>query len=85
MRQAIVTRYAGPTNHRGSRIIVRAQAGRMTVPWDDALDVADNHRSAARAFAQRWDWAGEWMGGAMPDDTGYAFVRAVYPAPLKVT
>ena len=75
MRQAITTEYKGPTNHRGSRIIVRAQAGRMTVPWDHALDVAENHRAAAMMFVAKWDWGepSDWVGGALPSG-GYVFV-----------
>lgn len=76
MRQAIVTKYLGPTNFRGARIRVKAQAGSITVPWDHALDVAENHEIAARAFAEKWGWLkyGKMHGGALPDDTGYCFV-----------
>jgi hypothetical protein len=76
--QAIVTRYAGPTNHRGARVIVKAQAGRKVIPWDHAHGPEHNHRDAALAFARsmRWMEYGDWelVGGAMPDGTGYCFV-----------
>lgn len=75
MFQAIETEYRGPTNHSGSRIIVRAQAGRMIVPWDYALNVEQNHIAAAQAFAKRWDWEGIYVGGARPNDKGYVFTR----------
>ncbi len=74
MRQAIETRYAGPTNHRGARIIVSAQAGRITVGWDHALGIDANHVAAARAFAERWGWAGRWVGGGLADGKGNVFV-----------
>ncbi len=74
MRQAIETRYAGPTNHRGARVIVRAQAGRLTVSWDHALNVDENHAQAAKAFAERWGWAGRWIGGGSADGRGNVFV-----------
>lgn len=79
MRQAIVTRYLGPTDHRGSRIVVRAQAGRMTVSLDHALDVAENHERAAKIYANERGWltagyGARLVGGSMPDDTGYCFV-----------
>ncbi len=74
MRQAIETKYAGPTDHRDARIIVRAQAGRLTVAWDHALDVQQNHLAAARAFAEKWGWGGRWRGGANVAGTGYVFV-----------
>ena len=74
MRQAIHTRYVGPTNHQGSRVIVTAQAGRMTVPWDDGLGPDENHAKAAAAFADKWGWAGKWYGGASAKGDGYVFV-----------
>jgi len=73
MYQAIETRFAGPTNHRGARIIVRAQAGRMTVPWDHALNSDENHRVAAEMFAQKWGW-GRVKGGANARGDGYCFI-----------
>lgn len=35
--QAIVTKYLGPTNHRGARIVAKAQAGRKVYAWQDDL------------------------------------------------
>ena len=82
MRQAIVTKYLGPTNNRGARIVARAYAKRMVVSWDHALDVAENHRMAAYALARKLNWLEpgngqkyEYVGGSMPDDTGYCFVQ----------
>lgn len=84
MRQAIETKFLGPTNSRGARIRVKAQAGRMTVPWDHAFDPQENHYAAALAFAGKRGWygrisggtwpPGRWVGGAKADDTGYVFV-----------
>lgn len=76
MRQAIVTKYLGPTDHRGSRVLVKAQAGKLTIPWDDGLDVYENHLKAATAFAWKYGWlaSGEIHGGALPSGTGYCFV-----------
>jgi len=75
VRQAVTTRYAGPTDHRGARIIVRSQAKRIAVSWDDALDVAANHERAALMLIAQLGWAGHWAGGALPDGTGYCFVN----------
>ncbi len=83
MRQAIVTKYLGPTNHRGSRVKATAQAGSMVYSWDDALDADENHAKAATAYAESKEWL--WknadgtpsmrlVGGAMPDGSGYCFV-----------
>lgn len=75
MRQAIKTKYLGPTNCHGARISVSAQAGRKTYPWDYSRDVNDNHTRAAALYAQHWGWSGTWVGGASPDGTGNVYVH----------
>ena len=77
MRQSITTKYLGPTNTRGSRIVAKAQAGKITIAWDHALDSADNHIAAAKAFASKYGWTGRWVGGALPDGLGYCFVLSI--------
>ena len=56
--QAITTKYAGPTNTRGSRIIAKAAAGRVSVGYDHALNLEDNHAAAAQALAEKLGWVG---------------------------
>jgi hypothetical protein len=43
------TRYAGPTDTRGGRVIARhvTTGKRATVPWDHALGIEENHERAA--------------------------------------
>ena len=66
--QAIVTKYIGPTNVRGSRVKASAQAGSIILNWDDALNSDANHCAAAIALATRLDWNyGIWHGGGLPD------------------
>jgi hypothetical protein len=72
--QAIVVKYRGPTSTRGSRYIASAQAGRVTKPCDYALDNEANKAAAARALAEKYGWAGTWVGGALPGGA-YVFVR----------
>lgn len=50
--QAIRTRYLGPTNHRGARIVARAAAGRKVYAWDYSMSTADNHKAAACDFCR---------------------------------
>lgn len=54
--QAIITKYHGPGNVRGSRVSAHAQAGRIYLDWDDALNKEENHKLAARLFAQKFSW-----------------------------
>lgn len=79
MMQAIVTKYHGSTNTRGSRISATAEAGRIMLSWDHALNGSDNHMAAAQALADKMGWtvaAGypALVGGALPGNAGYAFV-----------
>jgi len=72
--QAIKTRYRGATNHRGSRIIATAQAGKVTVPWDYEHDTEDNHKLAATALCDKLQWTGNLATGCLPSgDYVYVF------------
>jgi len=81
--QAIVTKYIGPTNYRGSRVKASCQAGTITLPWSYELGVNENHDKAAMALAFKlgWDEAryGKLVGGGMPDGTGNAYVFCQRP------
>lgn len=79
MRQAITTRYLGPTDHRGSRVKASCQALSVTQSWDDALSVDANHLAAAKSLATKLRWLGEWHGAALPDGTGNVYVMTAWP------
>lgn len=70
-RQAIVTKYHGPTNSRGSRVSATAEAGRVYVSYDDSLDTADAHAAAVKALCAKLDWHGRLVCGGTA--TGYVF------------
>lgn len=72
--QAIVTKYIGPSNVRGSRVKARAAAGSVILHWDSSLNSEDNHSRAAQALANKFKWQGAWFGGGMPDDKGNVYV-----------
>lgn len=74
-RQAIVTKYIPCTNFRPSRVKAKCQAGSITLSWDHALDLIDNHAAAARALAARFGWSGRWEAGANAGNDGYTFVQ----------
>jgi len=75
MRQAIETKYLGPTDFRGTRIKATAQAGSVTVSWDHALDVNDNHAKAAEALARKYGWTGTWVAGGLANERGNVYVQ----------
>lgn len=74
IRQAIVTKFIGPSNSKGSRVKAKAAAGSITLHWDHSLSVADNDAKAAKALAEKFGWKGHWVAGGMPDGTGSVFV-----------
>lgn len=84
---AIETRYIGPTNHRGSRVMARVMEGNnfdgrytprtLTISWDDALNTDANHYAAAWVLILKLGWVpangyGQWHAGAT--EKGYVFV-----------
>lgn len=83
MRQAIVTKYVGPTNDKGSHIRLRSGGGLgMSVPWNYDLDVEGNHQAAVNIFADKYNWRNpgdgkryEYEGGGIPGPWAYAFVQ----------
>jgi len=64
--QAIRTRYHGPTNVRGSRIIAKCGGG--SVPYNHALNLDGNHAAAAQLLLQRMGWPGVYHGGQFEHD-----------------
>ncbi len=79
--QAIITKYFGPTNFRGSRVVAKCEAGSIAVPYDDALNSEDNHKAAARALADKLGWKpngtnryAKFVSGGLPNGKGYAHV-----------
>ena len=79
---AIVTKYHGPTNHRGSRVKATAQVGSLTLSWDHALNSDGNHRAAALALANKFNWL-EYSdlseGGSLPAGNGECFILTRKP------
>lgn len=76
IRQAITTKFLGPTNFRGSRIKASAAAGSITIDKPYALNVEQGHAFAASKLAEKFGWHGTWFGGGMPSEDGYVFVLA---------
>jgi len=73
--QSIQTSFLPPTNYKGARIVAKAQAGRLILPWDHELNVEQNHAKAARAFATRLSWYPEVLYGGVLRDGSYVWVQ----------
>jgi hypothetical protein len=57
----IITRYLGPTNTLGSRIVATHKRDsdttwRKVLRWDHALSAAENHQLAAEALLASWPY-----------------------------
>lgn len=74
MTQAIVTKYFGPGNVRGSRIKAEATAGYIWHSYDHALNVTQNHDVAARKLCENLGWTGTYVRGGMPSGYGNVYV-----------
>jgi len=66
--QAIRTRYYGPTNTRGSRIVASCEAGRVSMGYNHALNIEGNHAAAARLLLAKFGWNGVYHGGVYDHD-----------------
>jgi hypothetical protein len=73
----IRTKYRGPTDHVGARIIATAtgfaRSTRIVRPYCHASSGEENHAAAAMQLADELGIAGDWASGE--DATGYVFVR----------
>ena len=75
---AIETKYLGPTNFRGSRVVAFTghKSQRLTLSWDDDKGPEANHDAAARALAVKMDWCGIWFRGGAASRKGNVYVCA---------
>lgn len=82
--QTITTTYAGPTNTKGGRIMVKSWLKNKAFAWDHALNSEANHKAAAQALvdalnadrvknAQGYQWV-IIAAGSMPDGKGNAYI-----------
>jgi len=73
---SIKTRYFGPTDHKGSRILATDEGAfgnkrrRLVIGYDHGLDVAENHAAAAQQWLEKFISPSGWATVSMP---GLAF------------
>jgi hypothetical protein len=61
MGPCIVTRYLGPTDYKGSRIVASHKQDNentliKVIAWDHSLESSDNHQAAAQALLDAWPY-----------------------------
>lgn len=69
----ITTRYLGPTDHRGTRIVATGRGARVVVSWEYGMFPYDNHQRAARALLARLGMDPRAPLLTSPTRTGYVF------------
>ena len=71
---SIETKYISPSNIRGARIVavVTCSKIKISIPYDHALNIDENHNEAAKALCRKMNWSGRLAKGATK--TGYVFV-----------
>lgn len=83
--QTITTQYAGPTNTKGSCVMVKSWLKNKAVSWDHSLNTDGNHKAAAQVLvdvlnADRVNNGYDdylWKiiaSGSMPDGKGNAYI-----------
>lgn len=90
--QAIVAKFIGPTNTRGSRYKASCEAGSLTLSADPRLNSEQNHVRVAHALISKLGWFhdlnrgdryGDWYYGGTPE--GFTFVCCVDYAKVDAT
>ena len=67
--QAITTKFHGPTNRMGARVKAYCERGSITVSWDYAIGIEDNHRAACSALLEKFAMEDcERYSGTLPSD-----------------
>ncbi|NRB12226.1 MAG: hypothetical protein HRU44_03225 [Candidatus Thalassarchaeum sp.] len=75
-RQAIATKYLGPTDYRGARVVAVTEGGhRKIISWDHELNITNNHAVAASILFENMGWHkyADLVMGSTKD--GYVFVQ----------
>jgi hypothetical protein len=73
--KAIETKYFGPTNVKGSRIIASdSDNNKVICSYDHSLNSEDNQIVAAKALCKKMNWSGSLWGGHTK--SGMVFVWA---------
>lgn len=71
--KAIVTKFHGPSDTKGSRCSASDEDGnRVTISWSQVLNGEAPHAEAAIALCRKQGWTGRLIAGAVK--RGYVFV-----------
>ena len=88
--QTITTKYAGPTDTKGSCIVAKCWIGRVVHNWNCEIGVGTNHDAAAQKMVNKLNSDRKKAGhddylwsivasGNLPDCSGNAYVVSLVP------
>ena len=66
MKQAIIIKFLGATNTKGTRLKVTSYGGSITVPFDYGAVQEQRIRQAVDALLNKLEWSGEYIIGCLP-------------------
>lgn len=66
MKQAIIIKFLGATNTKGTRIKASAEASSVTVSLDYGAGQEQRIRQAVDALLNKLEWSGEYIIGGLP-------------------
>jgi hypothetical protein len=73
--KAIITKYIGPTDTKGSRIKASDEDGHsITISYPHELSGEAVHRKAAEALCQKMNWKGTMVSGSLRNAYVFVFV-----------
>jgi hypothetical protein len=71
---AIMSKYHGPTDTRGSKVRAKVDGYTVTVGYASELDSEANHRAAVVALCAKLNWDADRFFGGSLDDGRWAWV-----------
>jgi hypothetical protein len=73
--KAILTKYQGPTNYKGARIVaIEPDGKRVTIQYPYGLNPAEAHQAAAVELCKKLGWGGKLVTGALKHDYVHVFM-----------
>lgn len=76
--KAIITKYHGPTDFKGSRISASDEDGnRVTISYPHELSGEACHRAAAEALCKKMNWTGDMIAGSLKNNYVFVFTGPI--------
>lgn len=83
MTQSITTKYLAPTNQKGGRIKATTTSGiSITISWNHAQSIDENHESAMRELCKDLNWSGLFISANTRD--GILWINIDNIVPIRV-